>query len=140
MQDRPTAQELLEAVAEFLERDVLPLDGRVGFHGRVARNVVDIVRRELDQAPEADAAERAGLARLLGTADVDDLREANAELARRIREGALDDHRDEVLGHLRATTTAKLRIANPRELELWSASPHDRPDTHRDHDRGGSGS
>lgn len=117
MQDRPTAAELLEAVSEFLERDVMALPGRVGFHGRVARNVVDIVRRELEQSPAADAAEREGLARLLGDDCPDDLRQANARLAALIRSGALEDRRDEVLDRLRRTTADKLRIANPRELE-----------------------
>lgn len=116
MQDRPTASELLEAVSEFLERDVMTLEGRVGFHGRVARNVVDIVRRELELGPEADRTERAGLESLLGT-DVDDLQDANAELARRIRRGELDGRRDDVIAHLRRTAIDKLRIANPRELE-----------------------
>lgn len=121
MQDRPSAIELLEAVSEYLERDVMPLEGRVGFHGRVARNVVDIVRRELDQGPEADRRERAGLESLLGEPvgeHADDLRSANAELAAGIRSGAVDDRREELLAHLRQTATDKLRIANPRELEL----------------------
>ncbi len=117
MQDRPTAQELLEAVGEFLEQDVMPLGGRVGFHGRVARNVVEIVRRELDLGPEADAAERTGLVELLGDDAPEDLHEANAELARLIRAGSLDDRREEVLAHLRRTAIDKLRIANPRELD-----------------------
>jgi len=117
VQDRPTASELLEALSEFLERDVMPVEGRVGFHGRVARNVVDILARELELGPDADAAERAGLLALLGDDCPDDLREANALLARLIRDGYLDDRRDEVLGHLRRTAADKLRIANPRELE-----------------------
>ena len=33
MQDRPTAVELLEAIREFLEQDVMPaVEGRVQFH------------------------------------------------------------------------------------------------------------
>lgn len=117
MQDRPDAEELLAAVSEFLEHDVMPLEGRVGFQARVARNVLDIVRRELDEGTAADARERAGLARLLAAEPPDDLTAANAELAARIRDGDLDDRRDEVLAHLRATTTDKVRIAAPRELE-----------------------
>lgn len=117
MQDRPSAIELLEAVSEYLERDVMPLEGRVGFHGRVARNVVDAVRRELAEGPEADDRERAGLEALLD-GPVDDLRAGNAELARRIRNGGLDRCHDELLAHLRQTAADKLRIANPRELEL----------------------
>lgn len=118
MQDRPTAEELLEAVSEFIERDVMPIEGRVGFHGRVARNAVDIVRRELEQGPDADRRERAGLESLLGELADDDLRAANAELARRIRSGDFDDRRHELLAHLRQTAVDKLRISNPRELEL----------------------
>lgn len=117
MQDRPTAEELLQAVSEFLERDVMPIEGRVGFHGRVARNVIDIVRRELEQGRDADRRERAGLESLLGELD-DDLRSANTELARRIRSGDFDDRRHELLAHLRQTAVDKLRVANPRELEL----------------------
>lgn len=136
MQDRPTAEELLEAVSEFLTTEVVALEGRVGYHGRVARNAVDVVTRELALAPGADARERDGLAGLLGGAPPDDLREANAELARRVRDGSLDDRRGDVLAHLRATTTDKLRIANPRELELWrSAADAGPPDTDQGEDR-----
>ncbi|MBI2169072.1 MAG: hypothetical protein HYU28_06170 [Actinobacteria bacterium] len=116
MQDRPTASELLEAVSEFLERDVMTQEGRVGFHGRVARNVVDIVRRELELGPAADEVEMEGLRSLLGVDCPADLREANVALARLIREGALDERRADLLDHLRATAIAKLEIANPREL------------------------
>lgn len=122
MQDRPTAEELLEAVSEFLEHDVTTLDGRVGYLGRVARNAVEIVRHELDQDPATDGRQREGLARLLGTDPPEDLAEAEAELARRIRDGSLDHRRSEVLAHVRSTTRAKLQIANPRELELWDAT------------------
>lgn len=116
MQDRPTAAELLEAVSEFLERDVMTLEGRVAFDGRVARNVVDIVRRELALGPEADERERARLSDLLDR-DADDLAEANAELARRLRDGSLDSRQAALVDHLKATARDKLEIANPRELD-----------------------
>jgi aminoglycoside phosphotransferase (APT) family kinase protein len=50
---RPTARELLEAVREFLNEEVLPhVDGGLAFRTRVAANVLDIVDRELaQQAP-----------------------------------------------------------------------------------------
>lgn len=117
MQDRPTVDELLEAVSEFLERDVMAVEGRVGFHGRVARNVVEIVRRELELGPAADAREIEGLRALLGDDCPRDLRAANAELARRIRAGDVDERRGEVVDHLRATAIDKLGIASPKELE-----------------------
>ena len=45
---RPTAAELVAAVAEFLDTDVRKAtDGRVNFHARVAANVLRIVEREL---------------------------------------------------------------------------------------------
>lgn len=117
MQDRPTAGELLEAVQEFLERDVVTLGGRVGFHGRVAANVVAMVRRELELGPELDTAEREGLRALLGPGMPEDLKEANAELARRIRAGELDARDPELVAHLRRTVAGKLRVANPGHLE-----------------------
>ncbi len=49
---RPTARELLAAVREFLTDDVLPQPGKVGFHARVAANVLALVDRELGARPE----------------------------------------------------------------------------------------
>ncbi len=47
---RPTAAELVTAVAEFLDDDVRgATDGRVNFHARVAANVLRIVERELTE-------------------------------------------------------------------------------------------
>jgi hypothetical protein len=114
LQDRPTAAELLEAVREFVERDVMTRDdlpGRVAFHARVTANVLAIVERELTLGPELDAAERRRLADLLERdGDLDDL---TAELARRIRDGSLDDRRGAVVEHVRASVLAKLAVANP---------------------------
>jgi len=64
---RPTADELLDAVGGFLTDDVLPATGgRVGFHARVAANVVAMVRRELELGPPPpvhDPSDTAQLAR-----------------------------------------------------------------------------
>ncbi|MDQ1374233.1 MAG: hypothetical protein QOJ09_1571, partial [Actinomycetota bacterium] len=55
--DIPTAAQLVEAVREFLERDVMAAtEGRVQFHTRVAVNVLGMVERELALGP-AQAAE-----------------------------------------------------------------------------------
>ncbi|HMG27990.1 MAG TPA: DUF6285 domain-containing protein [Acidimicrobiia bacterium] len=112
MQDRPTAVELLEAIREFLEQDVMPaVEGRVQFHTRVAVNALGMLERELRLGPELDAAERARLGALLGyDADVATL---TAELAARIRDGSLDDRHDEVVAAVRASVRAKLLVANP---------------------------
>jgi hypothetical protein len=113
--DRPTAGELVDAVTEFLERDLQPsLDGRLAFHTRVAVNALRIVRREIDLGPELDAARRAGLTDLVGNAsDEASTRELEVELARRIRDGSLDKRRPEVVAYLRATLRLRLDIVHP---------------------------
>ena len=46
--DRPTASELLQAVKEWMEQDLMAgVDGRLAFHVRVAMNMLDIVDREI---------------------------------------------------------------------------------------------
>ena len=115
-QDKPTASELLEAVREFLERDILPeMNGGRAFHTRVAINVLGIVCRELSDTPAFDAAEHEELRRLLGHDGT--LPDLVTELAERIRSGSLDDKRREVTAHVRKTVEDKLRIANPGYLE-----------------------
>jgi len=129
MQDRPTAVELLGAVRDFLERDVLPdLEGRKRFHALVAANVLTIVARELDEEETAMVAEWQRLRDLLG---VDErtppgrvaglrvaLRELTGRLVERIRAGDADggSFGDAVRAHVRMTVVEKLRIANPKYL------------------------
>lgn len=119
-QDRPTAAELVEAVREFLERDVMPIEGRVGFHGRVARNVLAIVERELEMGPALDAFEREQVLEILGPeAESLETGELERELARRIRDGSLDDRRDEVVETVKSIVGAKLAIANPEYIKRF---------------------
>jgi alcohol dehydrogenase class IV len=129
MQDRPTAIELLEAAAQFLEHDIVPAtDGRRQFQARVAANVLKIVARELaNEEPQLRAEVRA-LAELLGrpvpaAEAMRQLREAagelNRELSHRIRAGEADDGpwRERTLKVVRSVVEDKLRVANPRYLE-----------------------
>ena len=45
MQDRPTYNELLEAIERFMDEEVVPnLEGARGFHARVAANAIRTVR------------------------------------------------------------------------------------------------
>jgi DNA-binding response OmpR family regulator len=114
-QDRPTAAELVAAVREFLERDVMAAtEGRVQFHTRVAVNVLNIVARELDLGPDLEPAEVARAVALLGHSGNADTLER--ELATAIRSGVLDDRADEVRAHVRSTVREKLLIANPAYL------------------------
>ena len=108
--DRPTAAELVEAVREFLERDVMAAtDGRVQFHARVAVNVLNMVQRELEIGPGQTADHAEGLARL-GFAD-------EQELAAAIRRGDVDDRLDEVRAFVTETVRDKLAVANPKYLD-----------------------
>jgi aminoglycoside phosphotransferase (APT) family kinase protein len=106
----PDAAGLVEAVREFLERDVMAAtEGRVRFHARVAVNVLGMVERELSLGPAQRAAHAAGLA-ALGVG-------GEAELAAAIRAGRMDGRRDEVTSLLRRTVRAKLEVAHPSYLE-----------------------
>ena len=114
-QDRPTAAELVQAVREFLENDVMAAtEGRVLFHTRVAVNALGMIERELDAGPAFAAAERARATALLGHDD--DPVVLERELAARIRDGSLDDRLDAVREHVRATVREKLLVANPGYL------------------------
>jgi Arc/MetJ family transcription regulator len=105
----PSAAELLDAVAEFLESEVLPATaGRVRFHVRVAANVVAQVAREIVLGPGQSAAHAARLAEL-GVRD-------DAELAAAIRSGALDARAAEVRAMVRDAVADKLAVANPGYL------------------------
>jgi hypothetical protein len=108
--DVPTSEQLVESVREWLERDVIPgTTGRLQFHARVAVNVLAMVERELALGADQAAVHAQRLAQL-GCADDD-------ELARRIRNGELDDRLDEVRTLVWASVRDKLAVANPRYLE-----------------------
>ena len=109
MHDMPDAAALVEAVREFLERDVMAAtEGRVQFHTRVAINVLAMVEREI-RLGDAQAAEHAAGLAQLGV-------ESEAELAAAIRAGALDSRLDEVRALVTETVRQKLLVANPKYL------------------------
>lgn len=100
---RPTAAELVAAVAEFLESDVRSAtDGQVNFHARVAANVLRTVARELESDGTAAAAALSGLG-------ADD----EAALAAAIRAGELDERGAEVTAALRTLVYDRLDVAHP---------------------------
>jgi aminoglycoside phosphotransferase (APT) family kinase protein len=112
LQDRPSAAELVAAVREFLERDVLDtVEARVRFHTRVAVNALGMVERELALGRSLDAAARDQLATFLGSDG--DLGALLTELAARIRRGDLDDD-PTVVALTRDLVAAKLDVSNPR--------------------------
>jgi hypothetical protein len=127
MQDRPTAVELLEAMRDFLESEVLPeLSGRRQFHLRVTINLLSILAREWEQEDGAARKEWSRLAELLATGAAEPvtpaaLRESvaamNRDLSERIRSGAFDDRWTELIPILREAVIDKLKVANPQYIE-----------------------
>jgi hypothetical protein len=97
--ERPTAQELAEAIQEFLAGEVLPTltDHRLRFRMLVAMNALGIVYRELERLPAEDDSEQ-------------------RELAARIRTG---DVPPGTLARVKADVEAKLRIASPGFLDRY---------------------
>jgi len=97
--ERPTAQELTEAILEFLGGEILPTieDRRLRFRTLVAMNALSIVYRELERMPAEDDAEQ-------------------RELARKIRSG---DVPPGTLERVKRDVAERLRIASPRYLETY---------------------
>lgn len=100
LHDRPTPQELAEAVREFLEREILPTltDHRLKFRTLVAINGLGIAERELWATTPP--------------------REDDWDLARRIRAG---DVPDDAVAILKEQVAQKLRVSNPRALAKYDA-------------------
>ncbi len=107
---RPTAVELVEAVREFVEEDVMSAtEGPLRFHARVAANALAVVQREQAMGPGLTAAHVARVA-ALGFRD-------DADLAEAIRAGRCDDRGDEVAAAVALSVRDQLLVANPRHLE-----------------------
>jgi hypothetical protein len=122
-QDRPTASELLDALAEYLFGELRPeVPREQRFKVLVAANVCAVVAREI-RAGEGPSREDLALFReLLGQrgalpddpeALTAETRAAAEELARRLRAGELDDRLDELAPKLAEQVRRKLDIARP---------------------------
>ncbi|MDH6196601.1 hypothetical protein M2272_003254 [Mycobacterium frederiksbergense] len=104
---RPTAAELVAAVAEFLDtevRDSETVRTPVKFRARVAANALRMVERELLAKEAAPAAATA----LAGLGFTDETR-----LAAAIRAGELDDRVEDVTACLRILVSQRLAAAHP---------------------------
>ena len=101
---RPSAAELVAAVAEFLEGEVrTTTSGAVNFHALVAANALRIVERELlDESSDAPPAALAELGY-----------PCEADLAAAIRAGELDGRPSDVVACLRVLVGHRLAISHP---------------------------
>jgi hypothetical protein len=112
MRDRPSSAGLLEAFADFYRTQVLPtLPRHLAYHGRVAANVLDIVRRELHLGGRADESELKSLQTLLQRDG--DLESLNKLLCERIGRGDIDLEAPALAEHLWRVTLDKLAIDQP---------------------------
>jgi len=95
--ERPTPDELAQAIGEFLSSEILPTldDPRLRFRTLVALNALGILQRRLAELPAEDDAEQ-------------------RELAARIRDG---DVPAGTLARVKADVEARLRISSPGYLE-----------------------
>lgn len=101
---RPTAAELVAAVADFLDGDVRAnTEGQVNFHARVAANALRMVQRELESTDTADVT---AALNSLGARD-------EAELAAAIRRGEFDSRTTELTSTLRFLVQHRLAAAHP---------------------------
>ena len=123
MDTAPSLEELLLAVADFVEQDVRPAlqDPSLRFRALIAANLarMGVLERRMDEWH--DGVELDGLRSLLGevrpgsTRDErrEALREANDRLAAAIRDGG-GPAQEDVATHLRRVLAGELAITNPR--------------------------
>ena len=107
---RPSAEELLQAVREFLTEQVMPsTEGSLSFHARVASNVIAMVERELVLGPQQDQ-QRATSLREFGVG-------SERELAASIRSGGFSENRVALLELLADGVLSSLLVARPTYLD-----------------------
>lgn len=125
MQDSPSASELLEAIGDFLEQDIMPEhSGRAAFQVRIAVSLCRILAREVRLEPGFLALEAATLGALFGEpgptgpADPAKVRDLAARLTAVLREhGPLPMDRDAVFDAAAELVRHKLLVVNPEYLD-----------------------
>ena len=112
MQDEPTPEELIKAVADFLRNELAPgISGHSAFKLRVSINALDLVTRQLTLQAGGEATEAERLAQLLAIQGP--LGELNRALAERIAKGEVDLQTPGLAAHLWQTTLDKLAVDQP---------------------------
>lgn len=127
MQNRPDAADLIDAIQEFLMKELMPRvkdEDLLAFKTLVSWNMLGVLSRELRYGEELLNSE---LGRLLALLDRDGIarpetlpekqalvRELNRQLAARIREQKISFENAAIADHVRRTVAEKLSVANPR--------------------------
>ncbi|MBL6749009.1 MAG: hypothetical protein ISP90_00725 [Nevskia sp.] len=125
MIDSPSAAEMLDGIAHFIDTRVRPqLSGHDAYMARVTITALAIVKRELEQGPAAESAALQRLRALLGRAD-GDFAVLNKALCEDIRHGAIDWRAPAVMDHLKRSIADQVRIDQPdySGLKVLEAEP-----------------
>lgn len=111
----PKTEELVQAVALWIDQIRPSLDPRSAFLARVAVNVLSVVERELTQGPAAEARAVQAMSGLLGhEGEGADFAALNTELCARIRSGELTVETPGLLEALGAMARDQLAIDQPK--------------------------
>ncbi len=127
MQNRPEAADLMDAIAEMLIKEILPLaqkhDDALAYKTLVSWNMLGVVARELRQGEGLLNEELANLAKLLGEGvpaagsymeKMAATRELNAKLAQKIANEKIGPENAEIWKHAKDTLQKTLAVSNPR--------------------------
>ena len=117
-QYRPDLPEILRTLRELTVELAPQVDAKARYDLRVAAYLLEMAEREVREGPALDRKQRAQLETLLGHETNDALlADLEAELARRLRNGELDDRWDEVLAMVLEQTADSVRIVKPSQLD-----------------------
>ena len=112
MQEQPNSQDLLEAVLNCLQDQLVPaLEGRPAFDARVAARTTAIVKREMERGAAAEAAARERLEALLGRPG--SYEALNEALCERIERGEIGLETPGFAEHLWASVLDQVAIDQP---------------------------
>jgi hypothetical protein len=126
MQDKPKAEDLLEAIQDFLMKEILPEireNELLAYKTLVSWNMLGVILREIKSEEETVSAELERMAPLLGERIPEGLSfqekrnllgRLNSDLANRIRNEGTFDTGGLVWKTVKESVIAKLHIANPR--------------------------
>ena len=111
MIENPRADELVDAVAQWIDSIRPGLPPRDAFLARVAANGLSVVKRELQLGPLADAAAIERLSSLLG--ETGDVQTLHTLLCAKLRAGEMDAETPGLLAALKANITDQIAIDQP---------------------------
>ena len=106
--DRPTAFELLDSVSVFLEEKIKgELPKHLAFNVQIAINVINIVKREIENGKEINESSKKLIADILQQGN------STESLSKAIKDGKIDLDNKELQRVLLEITKMKLSVDNP---------------------------